>query len=654
MDWSPSFLSSTSATLTRMRMLARFIHGDRLRFFFAAICWVLSESMTCGATAAGRWAELRPILEETCLDCHSADEPAGGLDLVRYFEHPEWMDDYRVWLTIRRRIAWGEMPPGDARPDTWTEELIQKMAAGIQEELRTAARREAPAYPPLPLRRLSRFAFGHSIRDILHIPLDVSQELPADGGGGEGFDNAAETLFVTPLHTEKYLLATRQAVEYAAKTAQARPHLFANLPGPDVSPHDAAKANLLPVAAKAFRRPIADDELSPYLGVFDQTFSTSSDFEQSILDALCAILLSPRFLFVWEPPSNNGLARELDQHELAARLALFLTASVPDEELAAAAAKDELSIPGGLRAQTQRLIKERAFRHFTEDFVSQWLGTRTLQGMHRPNSELFPDFDDELRAAFEEEPILFVEEVFRENKSLLTLIDGKFTFLNRRLARHYQIEHDPPLADRTLRVELPADSERGGLLTMAAVLTTTSYPHRTSPVLRGKWVLDNFLGAPPHPPPPNIPPLETPGVPETVGSLRAKLMAHRADPACAGCHKSMDAVGFGLETFDPIGRLRELESEAPNDTVSVLADGTALAGPSSVKNWLQTRQDDFIRNLVFRAFGYALGRGLTPGDYPDVEIAVDRLERNNYDAQELILAIAESKSFRHRAPSSNP
>ena len=185
---------------------------------------------------------------------------------------------------------------------------------------------------------------------------------------------------------------------------------------------------------------------------------------------------------------------------------------------------------------------------------------------------------------------------------------------------------------------------------MAGVLTSTSYPHRTSPVLRGKWVLNNLLGSPPHPPPPNIPPLDKTGSSEEGLTLRARLLAHRADPACAGCHQAMDAIGLGLEIFDATGRLRDSEDGHPIEIAGTLPGQVPLENMASLRNWLRAHQDDFVRNLVLRMFGYALGRGLTPADYPDVELTVERLERSDYHALELFLGIAESRAFQSCGP----
>lgn len=622
----------------------------RLAIVACALLLSLRTDSASGMTAARPWHAWHPFLAATCLDCHGADEPAGGLDLSPNFQDPRWIDDYRTWHLIRRKIAWGEMPPPDARGSIWDPTLERLIADAMRQEIRIAARQYRPSYGRLPLRRLSRFAFGNSVKDVLRIPFDVSANLPADGGGGEGFDNAAETLFITPLHAEKYMQAARQAVDYALKTTSARADLFSSQPTAEVAPRVAASANLMRVAARAFRRPVTEEDLMQYLSLFDRSFAASADFEQSVADSIAAILLSPRFLYLEEEPADDEKGRRLRDHELAARLALFLSCSIPDETLAQAADAKLLSDLASLREQTQRLMSLPSFRQFADDFVQQWLGTRSLQGIHKPNAELFPEYDDRLRAAFQEEPVLFVEEIFRENRSLLELIHGKFSYLNGRLAEHYGLQHDHAQADRTVRVELPADSPRGGLLTMAAVLTATSYPHRTSPVLRGKWVLDNLLGSPPHPPPPNIPALDTPGRVEPPTTLQAKLIAHRSNPVCAGCHEAMDTVGFGLEAFDPIGRVRELGAGFPTDQIAPLPGGIPLEGAHSIKEWILARQDDFIRNLVARMFGYALGRGLVPADYPDLEAAVERLERNDYHAQELIFSIVESETFRRAGP----
>jgi hypothetical protein len=285
-------------------------------------------------------------------------------------------------------------------------------------------------------------------------------------------------------------------------------------------------------------------------------------------------------------------------------------------------------------------------RGFASSFIEQWLGTRALGREFKPDPAVSNAYDSELEGGMKYEPIFFFEDLLADNRSLLNLIDSEFTYVNRRLARHYNV--DGQFREQPKFVELPEDSRRGGLLGMSAVLAVSSFPHRTSPVLRGKWILETLLGTPPPPAPPNVPELEEDDGVAKPTSLREKLELHRADPTCASCHSLMDPLGFGLENYDVLGRWRTAVDGTKIDASGVLPGGKRFDGPEELKRLLMERKDQFIRNLTGKVLGYALGRGLTNEDRCVVESIVETLRKDDYRAQTLIKEIANSVPFRYK------
>jgi hypothetical protein len=292
------------------------------------------------------------------------------------------------------------------------------------------------------------------------------------------------------------------------------------------------------------------------------------------------------------------------------------------------------------------MLKDSKSREFAESFVEQWLGTRELGRDIEPDKTLFPQYyEAELQSAIHYEPILFFQELLASNESLLNLIDSKFTILTNKLEKHYGLPKSK-IGQQPKRMDLPEDSHRGGVLGMAAVLAVSSYPQRTSPVLRGKWVLNSLLGTPPPPPPPNVPALAENHGGEAPKTLRERLMLHRENPVCASCHNRIDPIGFGLENYDVLGRWRTEDAGKPIDSKGVLPDGTAFDGPRELRAVLLQKKDLFLRNLTSKMLGYALGRGLRIEDQCTVDAIMGQLEKQDYRAQTLIEEVVLSVPFR--------
>ncbi len=402
-------------------------------------------------------------------------------------------------------------------------------------------------------------------------------------------------------------------------------------------------SNLVP---RAWRRPVAPAEIDRLAGFLALAEKEGDSFEEGMRVALQAILVSPHFLFRIErhpQPHDPSALHPIDEFELSSRLSYFLWSSTPDAELFRLAAANRLRRPGVLAAQLRRMLRDPKAGALTENFAGQWLHLRNLDTV-KPDPERFPTFDDQLRKDMYQETKMFFEAVVREDRSILDFIDGRFTFLNQRLAGHYGIGGIQ--GDEFRRVPLTG-GQRSGVLTQASVLTVTSYPTRTSPVLRGLWVLENFLAAPPPPPPPDVPQLDEKEVGAT-GSLRQQLERHRTDPACAVCHNKMDSLGFGLENYDAVGRWRTRDGKFPIDASGVLPGGKPFKTNSRMKSILRADAASFARCLTEKLLTYALGRGLEPYDRPVVEAIVRKLASDNYCFQTLFLEIVNSLPFQHR------
>ena len=400
------------------------------------------------------------------------------------------------------------------------------------------------------------------------------------------------------------------------------------------------------LARRAYRRPTTDADVADLMPFYEMGRAEGT-FDTGIQFALERLLVSPQFLYrIEREPSEPG-AHPVSELELASRLSFFLWSSIPDDELLSIAEAGSLREPRVLRAQVQRMLADARSEAMVTNFAAQWLFLRDV-AVKDPDIFLFPDFDETLRDAFRKETMLFLDSVLRSDRSVLELLSANYTFVNERLAKHYGIPHVQGSYFR--RVELPPESRRAGLLGQGSILTVTSYAARTSPVLRGKYVLDNLLASPPPPPPPDVPSLatedETHGAPLT---LREAMIRHRADPACAGCHAKMDPIGFALEHFDAVGRWRDDDAGMPIEARSELADGRVIDGPEGVQAFLTSRPELFVSALTEKLMMYALGRNVQYYDAPAVRAVVRAAATRNYEFSAIVEGIVASVPFQMRA-----
>ena len=411
---------------------------------------------------------------------------------------------------------------------------------------------------------------------------------------------------------------------------------------------ECAKEILSKLVRRAYRRPIEDADIEGPMDFFRKG-RADGDFDAGVEKAVAAVLVSPEFLFRAEldrPSAKPGGTYRISDLELASRLSFFLWSSIPDDELLSVAERGELSKPGVVQVQARRMLADPRASNLSKNFAGQWLQLGKLESFS-PNARLFPDFDDNLRQGLREETERFVDSVIREDRSALDLIRADYTFLNERLAKHYRIPG--VYGSRFRRVALGKDARRGGLLRHGSVLTVTSYPTRTSPVLRGTWVLENVFGAPPPPPPPNVPTLDN-SVAASL-SMRQRLGAHRANPACASCHNIIDPIGFALENFDALGRWRDYEDGVPVDSTGSLPGAPAShSSVTGLEDSLLERPELFVATLTSKLLTFALGRGMEESDRPAIRMILREAEPGGYRFSALVNGIVKSVPFQMRRP----
>ena len=401
------------------------------------------------------------------------------------------------------------------------------------------------------------------------------------------------------------------------------------------------------LARRAYRRPVTDADLRAPLRFFDEG-RRDGGFEAGIEMGLRAVLVSPEFLFrVEQDPQGAapGSVYRISDLQLASRIAFFLWSSIPDDELLDIAASGKLSDPATRERQVRRMLADKRSAALVNNFADQWLYLRNLDSA-KPDMRIFPDFDDNLRQALRRETELLFESVMREDGSILDLLRANYTFLNERLAKHYGIPN--VYGSRFRRVTFDGDRVRGGLLRQGSILTVTSYATRTSPVIRGKWILSNILGIPPPPPPATVPALNDTAKAGHSASMRERLSEHRANPACAGCHKLMDPVGFSLENFDAVGRWRATQDGKPIDASGGLPDGSAFEGVGGLEQALLAQPDSFASTFCEKLFTYAAGRGVESYDGPAIRKITHKAQDENYRFSSFILGIVESVPFQMR------
>ncbi len=595
---------------------------------------------------------VQPFVRKHCAECHSGEYAEAGVDLEACKSLEQVRKDRPTWERVLRMVRGGQMPPSDSpRPP---KDDTAAVVAWIEKAL--APDCSGPIDPGrVTIRRLNRVEYENTIRDLLGVEFRATDDFPADDRG-YGFDTIGDVLSIPPLLMERYLDAAERIADEAVvadptgRQPEDLPESHRRIvfvrPSDKATPNQAARQVLSRLARRAFRRPVAPEEIDRLVALVEKVRAGGESFEGAIQVGLTAILVSPHFLFKVEKdpsPDAAGNVRALDEHELAVRLSYFLWSTMPDERLFNKA--EEGALRKDLQAEVRRMLADAKSEALVQNFAGQWLEIRDLDRA-RPDRRMFRGFDEKLREAMRTETEMCFTAIQREDRSVLELIDADYTFVNERLARHYGI---PDVQGEEFRRVSVQGTPRGGLLTQASILTLTSNPTRTSPVKRGKWVLENILAEPPPPPPPNVPELPEDRKASESASLRQRLEEHRSNPACAVCHEKMDALGFALENFDAVGAWRTRDGRFPIDPAGALPDGREFADAAELKSLLaRTSRDQFARCMAENMLTYALGRGLEYYDQCALDEIVGAMQKHDYRFSALVLAIVRSDPFQKR------
>jgi mono/diheme cytochrome c family protein len=602
--------------------------------------------------ATGGFAQVRTHITELCGRCHGEKASKGGVNLAPFADEAAVLRERKVWRTVAEQLKSGEMPPEGAKQPT--PEQRAALVAWITTRLDAADEQDRRRPDPgrSVVRRLNRYEYNHTIRDLLGVELDAAGAVGiTDDVAGEAFDNLAPALTVTDGLIEKHVAAADLILDALHATAPkkgakagAAPTPYERVviatPGADLPARDAARRVVEPLARRAYRRPVEPREIDRLLTLFDRATAGGADYPTALRPVFKALLVSPNFLLRVERDRPGAGAYRVSGHEVATRLSYFLWSTMPDAELFAAADRGVLDTAAGVEKQAKRMLADPKAQALTESFAAQWLQLRKLPDA-RPSVEFFPTFTPQLRRAMHDEAARFFDGLRAEDRSVLDLLDADFTYVNADLARHYGI---PGVTGPELRKVKHTDPARGGVLGMGAVLAVTSHTSRTSPTLRGKYVLDVILGTPP-PPPPDAGQIDDAKKGKDVKTFREQLAQHASRPACAGCHAKIDPLGFGLENFDAVGRFRKSGKDI--DATGKLPGGEAFDGPKELRQVLLKRKDRFAENLTEKLLSYALGRELQAPDAAAVRGVTGEL-KDGYKFSTLVLGVVRSYPFQHR------
>lgn len=594
-------------------------------------------------------------MRKFCYDCHNATKHKGDLNLEKLGSPGVSVEDDHVWDGVRRALAEQEMPPPEKPQPSVAER--DSGVAWIDRKL-DGPNGDVPSDPGnVTIHRLTLTEFNRTIHDLLGVDGNPADVFPADNAGGSGtFDNNADTLFVSPMLLDRLVDVSLAVIE---KAKPEKLFLVEPVKGKKGEVTLAAKKKALETSLASFlplawRRPVTLAEIQKLSAIYEKTAKKLNIIhDEAVKLVYASALTSPNFLYRIEETKAGKDPTPLNPYEYATRLSYFLWSSMPDAALTAAAKDGKLKEPADIAAQVKRMLADPKASIFSSQFMGQWLGTDNLLAGLGPDLKIIRGYDESLRAAMMKEPVVFMQALLNKDGSLVDLIDCNYVYVNAELARHYGLSG--PSGSEFVRVAVD-DGKRGGLITMAGVLAITSRPARTSPVIRGKWILAELLSYPPPPAPPNVPVFkeEKEGA-ANVGTLRQRLERHRIDPACNSCHQRIDPLGFGLENFDAIGRWRTVgDLREPLDTVGTMPSGEKFDGPQQLKKLLLLRKERIMTTVVERMLSYALGRPVERCDRSTVRQIVKNLGAADWKAQSLVTEVALSLPFRFKRPLAPP
>ncbi|MCD6050886.1 MAG: hypothetical protein K0Q55_2289, partial [Verrucomicrobia bacterium] len=580
------------------------------------------------------------FIKNYCAKCHGIKRQRGGINLEFALKNPGDPASVVRWKQSVGSVKTHDMPPEDEDKQP-TDEERQRFLAGINQ-----VKYLSPKDPgEFVIRRLTKMEYGNTLHDLFGVDASIAHELP-DEVSGAGYLNT-----LSPLQSEQYLGIANKVLEQILAPDGKTPtplqkQLFGKTPS-SKGEKEAARKVAGSLARSAYRRPPTEAELDVLMQVFALGRENKFSYQASLGLMLKAVLVSPQFLFI-TPASEVEKGSKivpLDDYQLASRLSYLLWATMPDAELSALADSKKLHEPEVLKAQVKRMLADTRSRALFDGFGAQWLGLGALADKTFDATK-FPQMTPAMRTAMYDEARLFFESIVRENRSVVSFVDSDYTYLNETLATVYGLEKK--VIGPEMRKVALTDANRGGILGMPGVLATTSFPNRTSPVLRGVWVLEQVLGEHVPPAPPNVPSLEKQQKVENL-TLRQRTELHRNNAACANCHKILDPIGFGLENFDAIGRWRDKDdSGGPIDAAGELPGGKRFAAPKELKLFIAGRKEDLARNLTSKLMAYALCRQLEGYDEIVVDQMMETIAKDGYRMQTLIAEIVTSYPFTQR------
>jgi len=598
--------------------------------------------------------QIVPLLKEACFECHSGDSSSGDLDLGRLVKMKPLVVNRSHWVNVIQQLKVRSMPPAEEPQPS--EPNRRRMAAWLTDAIDNFDYETVrqPGYEPA--RRLTHDEYNNTVRDLTGIDIRPADRFPNDLTASSGFENSANSLFIQPVTLERYVGAAEAIVEAAwpaePKTATQR-RAWQRLLGEGVSLSEASLGETKTVqavvsrfATRAFRRPVEANELSSLLKHFESRRQSGRSATNALREVLQVVLVSPSFLIRSEQDaSETGKPFPVSDWELASRLSYFLWASMPDDELFRLAESGQLRKPAVLASQVDRMLVDERAGTLGRLFAAQWLGFADLDRVQRDQIDN-PWATDSLVAAMKEESALLFNSLIEKNAPIDRLVDADYTFLNEELARHYQMKG---VAGSQMRKVSLNSSPRRGILGHGSILAVTSFPGRTSPVLRGNWILSRLLGTPPPPPPPNVSEFDDRVTENRRLSQRQKLEMHRSNPNCYACHSQIDPLGFALEEFEWFGRYRPVRRGKRIDAKGTLPGGSAFTGLAGLsKALLAERTGDLADQLTRKMLSYALGRQLEYYDEATVADLKRRLQLDDRRLRSLIVAIVQSDTFRQK------
>ena len=614
--------------------------------------------------------DVRPLLQKHCIKCHNTNQPKAGVNIDNYKEHERVVKDGIFWLKVLDEIKTRSMPPRTEAALNSSD--YEKLIGNIDNILQTSLKNQVPGQ--IVIRRLSHAEYQYTVEDLLGVKFQAGDFFPSDGSGGGGFDNQGRALFFTPLKLERYYEAAEiitdslmndpkrweKIVDFRFKAGGLNgiKNWFLSFFSDDyeylTDPNIAARRVIDPLATKAYRKFLRPEDKEKLLKLFSKSYAGMNKlqnplrFDTAVAQVLKAILVSPNFLYKVEEEPISEEPNPLSHFEVANRLSYFLWCSMPDEELFKLAHESKLQDPTVLKNQVKRMLSDPKSKRFAGNFAVQWLGiNKVAENQPLVSEELYPDFSMALRKDLYQEASEYFYHVLTQSKNMLDLLNSDYSIINPRLAKFYGVEG---VNGEGFQKVIFKDRNRGGVLGMGAVLVSTSTSTRTSPVLRGKWVMEQLLGISPPPPPPEVAELtEDKGIHTKLG-LRKILEMHRSKLECRGCHEKMDPLGLGLENYDPIGQWREKYEKVKIDASGVLDDGQKFNSPYELKQLLLKRERKIARNFANRILSYALGRSVIFTDEPVLIKMENALIENKFNPEPFLIELVTSYVFLKKIP----